>query len=230
MRNTKHILFIVMTCFTLVSLQSCEWFEEEEYKPQVPYYQFTAEDKLWLNYKLGDTLLFENSAGKQHFYIINEIKEEIKRKNFKGTIGCSSCSDPIKYYFDRFEVRFKRLDTLYYNTIDFRRTIPKGVNDNNAPVGNGEFMVSGIWQSYIGDHAIDAPFTNLTILPSQLQLQNSQTLVVRGRIYNNVITISTKNYGVVLYYKPYINIVYYDQQSGIIRMISKTGEVWDRLP
>jgi hypothetical protein len=231
MRNMKRVLFTVMTCFALVCLQSCEYDDGEEYKPHIPYYQFTAQDKLWFNYKVADSLLFETSTGKQQLYIVIEIKEEIKRGAGYSSFGFFGPGNP-QYYYDGITIELKRLDTLSYNKFEFRRTLPEDADSNYPPAGKGEFRFGGRWLNYNGGEFFNELFGNINVSSTQLDLRNTSKLIVRGKAYDNIITITPNQPNGLIWgtRKPYINTLYYDQKAGIVRMISTTNEVWDRVP
>ncbi|WP_133273995.1 hypothetical protein [Hymenobacter radiodurans] len=216
----------------LVSLQSCKYDDGEEYKPHTPYYQFTAQDKLWFNYKVADSLIFENSTGKQQLYIVIEIKEEIKKGAGYASFGFFGRGNPDHYY-DGIKVELKRLDTLSYNRFEFRRTLPQGANILNGypPGDKGEFKFGGDWTNYNGGETLREVSGNINVSSEQLDLRNTSKLIVRGKTYNNIITIipSQPNGPIWETRKPYINTLYYDQKAGLVRMISKSGEVWDRI-
>jgi len=231
MKKMKTILFVVITCFILVSLQSCKYDEGEEYKPQAPYYQFTSQDKLWFDFKLGDSLKFENANGRQQLYIIIEIIEEIKKGAGQAVFGFFGPGNP-KYYYDGIKVEFKRLDTLNYNTIEFRRTLPRNADSSYPPAGKGEFQFGGFWENYTGGFVFDGISGNINVVAGQLALQNTSQLIVRGKTYRNIMVISPGqlNGSILGDRKPYINELYYDQKGGVVRMVSKSGEIWDRIP
>ncbi|WP_426490385.1 hypothetical protein [Hymenobacter sp. 102] len=213
--------------FGTLAIQSCE---TEENEPDIPYYKFTATNKEWLKLKNGESWVFETTSGKQQKYIIHGIKEKIKEayhpSNFGGIIsGASSAT----YYYDEVEIEIMRTDSVNDNLLVFRRELPTGADKRHPPKGEGEFKFGGTWRNYRGSGVYEGIYGNINVSPNQVNYQSGTTLQVRGKVYNNVIAISATPNGTEIQ-KAYIDNIYYAQQAGVIRMVSKTGEIWDRVP
>ncbi|WP_143436621.1 hypothetical protein [Hymenobacter crusticola] len=223
----KRKIGVLVWCgFLLSSLLSCK---KEENGPTTPYYQFTDDDKLWLNSKQGDKWVFETETGKRQSYLIDTIQKKIKYENRDGNLGFHWGSS-VKFYSDEVKIEFTRLDSLGFYSLEFRRTLPKGADYYNPPSGNGEFAFGGLWRTYNGRFNFQQIAGNVNVAPSQLKLSSPITLTIRGKVYNRVIIISPDQLDNLFVEKTYINTMYYDQQNGVVRMVSTTGEVWDRLP
>lgn len=211
----------------LITIQSCE---KEEEKPSIPYYQFSTADLKWLKSRQGDRWDFENSFGERQYYTIESIEEKIKEENRPSNFGgIISGSQPVTYFYDEVVVNIKRLDSLDYNSLKFKKGLPSGADQRNPPLGSGEFKFGGRWGSYIGGFIYQEIFGNINVSLGQLDLRNSLSLTVNGKIYDNVIVMNGVP-NIIVFKKSYIKTIYYAQQEGIIRMISRSGEVWNRIP
>jgi hypothetical protein len=232
MKQLSTIAQTALLGLALVSLPGCE-NDDEEGKPIIPYYQFTADDMQWLNLKEGDKWVFETASGKQQRYIVQEVDKAIKRPNASGGgMGLNLAESSIKFYSDETTVEIKRLDSLGYNTLKFKRTLPATASYDSPPAGAGEFRFEGLWQTYRGEVLFGASYGNMNITSEQLRTPNIAALEVKGKTYSNVLllhaTRSTAGFLVAGF--PYLQTMYYAQKEGIVRMVSKSGEVWDRLP
>lgn len=224
----KNYLINSLALFLLLTtLQSCEKKEE---KPSPPYYQFSAADLQWTKLRQGDRWNFENSSGERQQYIIESIEEKIKGENRPSNFGgIISGSQPVTYFYDEVVVNIKRLDSLDYNSLNFKKGLPLGTDQRNPPLGNGEFKFGGRWGNYIGGFIYQEIFGNINVSSDQLELRNSLVLTVNGKSYDNVIVINGVP-NILVFKKSYIKTIYYAQREGIIRMISRSGEVWNRVP
>ncbi|TGD83200.1 hypothetical protein [Hymenobacter wooponensis] len=203
--------------------------KEEDPQPTPPYYQFTPEDLQWLKFNTGDLWVFANASGKQQQYVIDEIKREIKQSYMPSNFGGIIAAPPkTTYYYDKVEFAIRRLDTLAYNRLEFRKSLPAGADDRNPPNSEGEFDFGGLWRNYLGGPVFEGVYGNLNVQPSQLLPQISSPLDLNGRHYKKVIMISTDLSNEYKGGKSYIRTIYYSQEEGIIRMISASGEIWDR--
>ncbi|WP_187314665.1 hypothetical protein [Hymenobacter sp. BT190] len=210
----------------MLAIQSCE---TEENMPDIPYYKFTAANEEWLKLKKGENWIFETASGKQQKYIVYDIVEKIKEEyrpgNFGGIINGPSTAT---YYYDEVKIEVKRLDSIGENSLVFRRDLPTGADKRNPPRVDGQFKFGGTWWNYRGQSVNDGIYGNINIDSYRLDSQYRTTLQVKGIDYTNVILLSANS--APTYRGGYIEDIYYAQQAGIIRMVSRSGEIWDRVP
>lgn len=227
MKKNGRFLSLMLMASSMLTIQSCE---TEENGPDIPYYKFTAANKEWLKLKEGENWVFETASGKQQKYTVHDIAEKIKEEyhpsNFGGIIsGASSAT----YYYDEVEIEIRRTDSVSDNLLVFRRELPTGADKRHPPKGEGEFKFGGTWRNYRGSGVYEGIYGNINVGSNQMNSQSGAALQVRGVIYDNVIIISATLNSVAIQ-GSYIDYIYYAQQVGVIRMVSKTGEVWDRVP
>jgi hypothetical protein len=213
--------------------------QSEEYiEPVIPYYQFTAEDRTWLNIKKGDSWIFENARGQQQRYVVRSVEENIKTASYKSPFTGSRLVD---YYHDSQEIEISRVDSVGRDHLYFRRSMPLEATSNpEPPSGLGEFLIQGGWTDYIGE--ANPPYA-LGIYEGVLNFPRFKSttsvklmnLAVRGHIYSSVLLLETSRVpNACSYCVPKkmrtLNQIYYDKQYGIVRMKSTiTGEVWNRV-
>ena len=220
---------IVGLSLALIGLQSCEKGEET---PAIPYYKFTSDDMSWLNLNKGEEWIFETSSGKQQRYLVESIDEKIKQEYVPTSFGgIISGPQAVSYYYDEVKMNIKRTDTVYYNSLIFRKDIPLGTDKQNPPANGGEFQLGGRWGNYVGIMFVGI-IGSINVLPKQLELYNTTNMLINGKIYNRVVTITTDQ---PFYTSPgatdkrYIKTIYYAQKEGVISMVSTTGEIWNRV-
>lgn len=225
MKQLYTIARTALLGLALVSLLGCE-YEEEQPEPNIPYYQFTADDRQWLSPQVGDTWVLETATGKQQRYQVENITESLHNGYTLSSYGINLGSQQVLYYYDRAHIEIKRLDSLQYNTLYFERSLPTDASHDTPPPGNGEFKLHGPWRIYGGSYWGLRGSLN----PTPYQLQNRITLEVKGRTYTDVVVMHADNLPGAVLGKTYIITLYYAQREGVVRMVSSTGEIWNRVP
>lgn len=225
MKQVRNKIRSILLGLNLLAATGCE--KQEEPAPAVPYYQFTADDRQWLTPKIGDTWVLETATGKQQRYQVESKAESLRNSYTQPGYGLSLSSPPTLYYYDRAYIEIKRLDSLQYNTLYFRRSLPTSASWDNPPQGNGELTLSGHWWNYNGNTTTELG-GNLNPAPDLLQ--HRITMTVNGRLYTDVMIMNANQPPRTSPEKTYINTMYYAQREGVIRMVSSTGETWNRVP
>ncbi|GAA4380678.1 hypothetical protein [Hymenobacter koreensis] len=194
----------------------------------LPYYQFTAEDRKWLTAKNGDVWAFENAQGKRMRFQLHNVREEKATVTEPGTFKMED-----QYHHDRYSVAMFRLDTVLSNLshFEFKRDLPTGTTYKNAPKDNGQFHIKAHWDGYIGNPSRERP-GELNLPAVEEMSSRFQQLTVRNRRYENVLEVTSDGQcstcfipGGIPFHK-----LYYDQRYGVVRLIERNGDVWDRLP
>ena len=199
---------------------------------EVPYYRFTANDRLWLQAKQGDEWKLQNAGGYQRVYRIESVITEIQKAQYRPN-GFLGGQGALESYIDRTFVRIKRADSLragaqlqFYRGAALLPAPSIGVTDPNV----SRFYATGAWNDFVGNSNLSNGGLQF---PSGSLLQGPFTpLVVRGRQYNDVLAFIGAPLLPTSQPIPssYMQELYYDRQVGLVRMVSRAGEVWDRVP
>lgn len=202
----------------------------------VPYYHFTDKDRLWLQVHQGDEWKLVNRQGYQRVYRVWVI-EDIKGASRSSSGGIPSSSKLLNYY-DQVTLRLSRTDSAKSGAdLRFYRdaAMLTNLNSGGYALDRSRFYAEGEWYDFVGNTDLISDYYSCRGLkfPSDTQLNGPfQQLVVRGRQYGEVIPFIATDRGPTCapVSSSYMRELYYDRQAGLVRMVSKAGEVWDRVP
>ncbi len=193
--------------FLMILLFSCREETEVNDNPfNLPYYQFTAEDKsrLLKNYFNGKKLIYKSDDNLvREFEIINYYQGKIAF----GT-GSFSGGNIIWFYHDIQKFEYKT-EGFPYKEQYLQRFETEGKKSKFYGISN--FPLWNDSSSFIID------FSQPTI-----------SIIINGKIYNKVrIYMSNKN-DIFSYAgnERNVNKVYYDEEFGIIKYIEVKGRIW----
>lgn len=197
----KNLLFLIILLF------SCRQEPEVNENPfNLPYYQFTTDDKskLLKNYYNGKKLIFKSEENLvREFEIINYYQGKIPY----GT-GTFSGGNLILFYHDiqKFEYKTEGFPygEQYLQRFETGEKISKFYGVSNFPLWNDS-------SSFIIDFS-----------------QPIISIVINGKTYSKV-RIFTSNKNEVLNYGAYernVNKVYYDEDFGIVKYEEVNGKKW----
>ncbi|MBT9394491.1 hypothetical protein KLP40_15065 [Hymenobacter sp. NST-14] len=206
----------------------------------VPYYFFTEADAPWLQLAMGTVVWqFENARGQQRTYELYQRleKQQMEERTVVPVGSFIGKSDLIKYYDDVL-VRVRRTDSLggggefhMYRGPALLASYPsQGTNP-----GTSQLYVEGTWTEFIGSTDPQSDYNRCRGIkfPMGDALAGPfQQLTVKGLTYPEVVELVATNRGPDCAPVPasYMRVLYYDRHAGIVRMVSDSGEVWDRLP
>jgi hypothetical protein len=205
----------------------------------VPYYFFTEADTPWLQLAAGTVWRFENARGQQRTYELYQRLDN--RQTADRTVvpvgSFIGKSELIKYYDDVL-VRVRRIDSLggggefhMYRGPALLASYPsQGTNPRAS-----QLYVEGTWTEFIGSTDPQSDYYRCRGIkfPMGATLEGPfQQLTVKGRTYPEVVELVATNRGPDCAPVPvsYVRVLYYDRRAGIVRMVSDSGQVWDRLP
>lgn len=205
----------------------------------VPYYFFTDADSPWLQLTLGTEWRFENSHGNQRTYELYQRLEK-RREEARTVVPVGSLigkSELIKYYDDVL-VRIRRTDSLggggefhfFRNAALLATYRSEGTNPHTS-----QLYIEGTWSDFIGNTDLQSDYYRCRGMkfPSGVALEGPfQQLTIRGRTYPEITEFVTTYRGPDCAPTPasFMRVLYYDRRAGIVRMVSTTGEIWDRIP
>lgn len=209
------------------------------YVEGVPYYHFTAADQPWLQLQQGTEWRFENSRGYQRVYEVYQRWENTQAENRTLVpTGSFIGSAKLLNYYDELLVRVRRTDSLssggefrFHRAAALKATLRVQGSDPTK----SRLYVAGEWSEFVGntDLMSDQYACRGLKFPQAAALEGPfQQLTIRGRPYTEVVTFTgtfrRPNCRPASY--SFMQELYYDRQAGIVRMVSLSGEVWDRLP
>lgn len=198
----KNLMFLFILLF------SCRQFETgtNDNPLNLPYYQFTAEDKskLLVNFYNGKKLVFKSDDNLiREFEIINYFQGKYPY----GT-GTFSGGNVIWYYYDiqKFEYKTEGFpyEEQYLQRIPFENNNTKFYGVSNFPLWN--------------DYSFIIDFS-----------QSTTSIIINGKTFDKV-RIFSSNKSQILYYagnERNVNKVYYDENSGIVKYEEVNGKVWE---
>ncbi|WP_426491608.1 hypothetical protein [Hymenobacter sp. 102] len=205
----------------------------------VPYYFFTEADAPWLQLAAGTVWQFENSRGQQRTYELYQRLDnrQMEERTVVPVGSFIGKSELIKYY-DDILVRVRRTDSLgsggefhMYRGPALLASYPsQGTNPRAS-----QLYVEGTWTEFIGSTDPQSDYYRCRGIkfPMGTALEGPfQQLTVKGRTYPEVVELVATNRGPDCAPVPasYMRVLYYDRLAGIVRMVSDSGQVWDRLP
>ncbi|WP_375418576.1 hypothetical protein [uncultured Hymenobacter sp.] len=233
----------LLTSLLLLGSTACEKEDEEReglsFVKGIPYYHFTDGDQPWLSARQGDEWKFVNKQGYQRVYQVRQIILDVQAENKEVQPPGLNLSKPELYnYYDQTTVRLTRTDSLrgggelrFYRGAALRTNLNSGGVDKNT----SRFYAKGDWYEFVGNTDIISDYYSCRGLkfPSGAALEGSFTqLTVSGRQYSEVVTFIGTDRGpdCAPVSGSYMQELYYDRRAGMVRMVSKAGEVWDRVP
>lgn len=247
--KTIAALRTVLIGLALLSSSACKKDDPEidglSFFKGLPYYHFTANDRLWLQAKQGDEWKLENARGYQRVYRVYAVRESVRaeHKEFTGP-GLLSNSAVLVNYYDQTTVRLSRIDSLapsgfrlgggdlrFYRDAVMLTDLSSGGYDKNA----SQFYAEGEFSEFVGNTNLISDYFACRGLkfPRGAALNGPfQQLTVRGRAYNEVVAFigNTRGPDCRPVSSSYMQELYYDRQAGLVRMVSQAGEVWERVP
>jgi hypothetical protein len=212
---------------TILLLGGCRKQDEE-----VPYYQFTADDRLWLQHQRGDEWRFENGRGQQRVYRVSSVVDQAKQPFKKAAHPLAGLK--LRYYYDSWQMNVARVDSPSgADTFDFRRPLPPYERlEEWEPTDGGAFFAAGSWQDFIGSRRLDGALVCQQLgFPTDADAATAPhaPLTVRGHRYEHVLTFDTDGLpfqcGGAGQPRPKLYRLHYDRQYGLVRMESVNGEV-----
>lgn len=207
----------------------------------VPYYYFTEADQPWLQIRQGDVWQFRNAQGSERTYTVYQRWSVIQQENREIIPPGSFINNTPKLlnYNDHILLRIRRTDSLGQGggEFQFHRDAARNPSQPLEPANKNrsQFYVNGQWTEFVGDTDLNDstyPCRGLKF-PAQPALNAPfQQLTVQGKLYTEVLLFrgNRQNSDCSNAPTPSIEALYYDRQAGIVRMVSKTGQVWDRIP
>ena len=241
MSKSRILLYLLLGCSTVFSF-SCK---KEDVNSDglrmvkgVPHYHFTDSDKPWLSAQEGDIWKLENASGYQRIYKLWVI-EQLQAKNQKfGSPGIPTAAPKLLNYYDSRVMRINRLDSaLGAGEIRFYRdaSLLSALNSGGSDKHKSQFYAEGEWYDFVGNTNLISDYFSCQGMkfPSGANLEGPFTqLTVRGRQYNEVVVFTATDRGATCKAVPsrFMQEMYYDRRAGIIKMVSKAGEVWERVP
>lgn len=195
-----------------------------------PYYQFLPSDREWLQFSKGNTWVFENARGARHQFRVDTVVLREHEAAYSHPLGGGPGS--VLYYFDQFSMHVASLDSSGRGgTFKFVRE-PQDGNTSKPVV----FRPECVWYNYLGIDSGSGGFIPYVLnLPLNLGNPSFKQLTIRNVSYTHIIEINATTTSTIrgqwpLYTATVIKQILYDQQAGIIRLLSISGEVWERVP
>lgn len=242
--NTLSAIRLLLALLVLPGGSACEKADPEAdglaYVGKVPYYHFTDDDRRWLQFKAGDEWRFQNAQGQQRIYQVS-VAERLKKGDYSYSSGLPGSSKLLSYY-DHTTVRANRIDTItsgvrgyvdlrFYRDAAMLTNLSAGGYDN----GRSQFYAVGEFYEFVGNTDLISDYYDCRGLkfPRAAALNGPfVTLTVRGRQYTEVVAFVGTARGTTCPAVPsvYMQELYYDRQAGLVRMVSRAGEVWERVP
>ncbi|QNH60824.1 hypothetical protein [Hymenobacter sediminicola] len=240
--SKTHILMYLLLSWATVLSSSCKKEETVDGLRMIdgiPYYHFTDSDKPWLSAQEGEVWRFENQQGVQRGYRVNKVYQQNKAdKREYGPPGIPSGTPKLLSYHDRVTVWLSATDSMRgTQEIQFHRdaamlsnSISGGYDKNRS-----QFYVEGMWYGFVGNTNLNSDYFNCWGLkfPRGENLNGPfMQITVRGRQYNDVIAFIGTDRGPSCPSAPssFMQELYYDRRAGMVKMVSKAGEVWERVP
>ena len=109
------------------------------------------------------------------------------------------------------------------------------LNSGGKDPNTSWFYVKGEWYDFVGSSELVSNYIACHGLkfPNGPLLEGPFTqLIIRGRAYDEVIALigAPQKPGCRALPPSGMQDLYYDRQAGVVRMVSLSGEVWDRVP
>lgn len=231
---------LMLASLVLLSSSACKKTDPEaeglSFVDGVPYYHFTDNDRPWLQSRQGDEWRLVNANGYQRVYRAGII-QTLQGENKSTSSGIPGHTKLLNYY-DQVTVGISRIDSSrgggslrFYRDAAMLTNLNSGGFDRNT----SRFYAEGEWYEFVGNTDLISDYYSCRGLkfPSGAALNGSfQQLTVRGRQYNDVVAFIGTSRGPTCTPVPssYMQELYYDRRAGLVRMVSLTGEVWDRVP
>lgn len=226
----------------LLNSSACEKTDAEReglsFVDGVPYYHFTNEDRRWLGIKSGDEWKMENARGYQRVYRASVIANDLQKARYNNPPGSYITPAKPMAYQDIMYFRLARTDSIggfselrFYRDAARRTGYPTGSFDPDK----SEFYAQGEGIDFIGnsDPHASVYYCRGLNMPRGAALNGPfQPLTVRGRTYNEVVAFigNSRDAGCGTVSSSYMQELYYDRQTGLVRLVSRAGEVWNRVP
>ena len=238
MKPIRPLLLLLAVMLTL-GISSCKKEDLDRdglsHVNGVPYYHFTDADRPWLQAKQGDEWRFENARGYQRVYQVTQIVQQTRapRKTPSGLLTAGVLQD----YYDRITVQIGRTDSLRQSgELNFYRDAAlTNPNSGGTDPATSQLYADGNWYEFVGDidrNKRPCGYGDLAFLSGGALSSPFKELTVRGRQYKEVVACigNTRALGCFPLPRYYLQELYYDRQAGLVRMVSRAGEVWDRVP
>ena len=237
----------ILIAFGLLGPTSCKKESPEveglSYVNGVPYYHFTTTDQLWLQARQGDEWKFENTQGYRRAYRLT-VTQELRAEHLsRPPVGSIIGSAKLLNYFDTAFLRVSRTDSNRTAINDgagmlrFSRdaALLTNLNSGGKDPNTSWFYVKGEWYDFVGNTDLISDYYTCRGLkfPQAAALSGPfASLTVRGWLYTEVVAFVGTPRGADCAPLPpsYMQELYYDRQAGLVRMVSLSGEVWDRVP
>ena len=204
----------------------------------VPYYYFTETDKPWLGLQQNEVWQFENARGYRQVYKVS-VSDLIQAEDWAySPPGPSFASPKLLSYFDQQTVYLNRTDSLrgggtfrFFRDAALLTNLSSGGKDKNK----SRFYAKGEWYTFVGNTDLISDYYSCHGLrfPDGAALNGPfQQRTIRGRQYNEIVVMTGTYRGKDCAPTPpsFLQEILYDRQAGIVRMESKAGEVWERVP
>ncbi|OGX89421.1 hypothetical protein BEN47_07220 [Hymenobacter lapidarius] len=205
----------------------------------IPYYHFTEKDLLWLRGREGDEWKFENARGYQRTYQVSTMQDIQAEHRYIPPTGSFINSGKLLNYYDAARVYVTRTDSSRHSAgmLRFQRDAARlsNLNSGGSDPNTSWLFGSGEWYDFVGSGDFPGNWIACRGLkfPSGPQMDGPFTqLVVRGKLYDEVLvfTGTPQSLGCRSLPPSATQELYYDRQAGMARMVSTTGEIWDRIP
>ena len=230
-----------LIAFGLLGPTSCKKESPEveglSYVNGVPYYRFTDSDQLWLQTQQGANWKFQNSRGIQRTYSVT-LSQRLQAENKQvQSPGPNFAAPKLFNYYDSAVLGVSSSDTANTGVggqFRFYRDAAYPIR-NAAGSGPSQFYAAGEWFKFIGNTDEQSDYYACPGLkfPGGSQLNGPFLfLTVRGKQYSEVLLFAatTRKQNCSVPTGSSIKDLYYDRQAGVVRMVSLSGEVWDRVP
>ncbi|MCC3158490.1 hypothetical protein LJ737_14665 [Hymenobacter sp. 15J16-1T3B] len=205
---------------------SCGLLQTEPPCPEEKYYAFTASDRQWQQFAPEQQWTFENQQHVRRQYRVGRVESREKVPLWQS----GAQTEYLDYYFDDWSMRIERVDSVgLLGYFDLRR-IPVYQHYDRSRL-NAEFY----WPGYAGQHNdMGGTYSNYLEFGEDLTVTNFRALTIRGKTYPSVTSFRASSIAINrVGSSPFWEItseVDYDQQSGVVRFVTKNGNVWERIP
>ena len=221
---------IIMLFFAIFILNSCSRNNDIESSDGLPYYQFTLDEKSKLIDKpnVGTVITYKNQDNELlKFKIYNSKKG--KTTYTTGTFAGSYSSQ--HFHYDRQEISMWYAEGYVFTSCEINiQKYPVGSNYQISPIIQGTPKFYGyfkfpLWNGYYGTNIYENIISIDFNIPTTTMTFNGKTYT-KVRIFesNKNIVLATTN--TFPFYPKNVNIIYYDDNTGIIGFDDLNGKLW----
>jgi hypothetical protein len=215
----KSVLKTSITAFAIILLlvTSCKKTTVKDLG--VHTYEFSAADKRWFFYNVGDSLHYVNNYNEKLTYVVTETKE-IKCPGYATT--WRDFDNALSFYESHYFITLKAVNAPAFGNIEIEavKTIPNISLRANPPRVEGVFSIEAEWANW-NDHN-----RNRTI-----RFNTNETGYEDVDSHNTTIKAAvnvTANFIVnAVGYNPVIK-TYYAPAKGLVKFLTFDGNVWTR--